>query len=31
LAPSENVERTVTENRKKCMAVIADVYNHLKE
>ncbi len=31
LAPSEDVERTVTENRKKCMAVIADVYNHLKE
>jgi hypothetical protein len=31
LAPSENLERTVTENRKKCMAVIADVYNHLKE
>jgi len=31
LAPSENVERTVTENRKKCMAVIADVYNHLKK
>ena len=31
LAPSENVERTVTENRKKCMAVIANVYNHLKE
>ncbi|MFY1046433.1 M14 family zinc carboxypeptidase [Chryseobacterium sp. GP-SGM7] len=31
LAPSENVERTVTENRKKCMAVIAAVYTHLKE
>ena len=31
LAPSENVERTVTENRKKCMAVIASVYSHLKE
>lgn len=31
LAPSENVERTVTENRKKCMAVIAEVYKHLKE
>ncbi|GEN74693.1 M14 family zinc carboxypeptidase [Chryseobacterium hagamense] len=31
LAPSENVERTVTENRKKCMAVIAQVYHHLKE
>ncbi|MCW3161877.1 M14 family zinc carboxypeptidase [Chryseobacterium oryctis] len=31
LAPSENVERTVTDNRKKCMAVIGNVYNHLKE
>lgn len=31
LAPSENVERTVTENRKKCMAVIAGIYIHLKE
>ncbi len=31
LAPSENVERTVTENRKKCMAVIAQVYQHLEE
>lgn len=31
LAPSENVERTVTENRKKCMAIIAEVYHHLKE
>ncbi|SDR08348.1 Zinc carboxypeptidase [Chryseobacterium soldanellicola] len=31
LAPSENYERTLTENRKKCMAVIAEVYNHLKE
>ncbi|MDN4030431.1 M14 family zinc carboxypeptidase [Chryseobacterium gambrini] len=31
LAPSENVERTITENRKKCMAVIAEIYNHLKE
>lgn len=30
LAPSENVERTVTENRKKCMAVIAKVYENLK-
>ncbi|WP_295223238.1 M14 family zinc carboxypeptidase [uncultured Chryseobacterium sp.] len=30
LAPSENVERTITENRKKCMAVIAEVYHHLK-
>ncbi|WP_153392622.1 M14 family zinc carboxypeptidase [Chryseobacterium vaccae] len=31
LAPSENVERTVTDNRKKCMAVIGKVYEHLKE
>ncbi|MDH6253937.1 hypothetical protein M2347_003664 [Chryseobacterium sp. H1D6B] len=31
LAPSEDVERTVTDNRKKCMAVIAEVYTHLKE
>lgn len=31
LAPSENEERTVTENRKKCMAVIAKVYENLKE
>lgn len=31
LAPSENVERTITENRKKCMAVIASVYGKLKE
>lgn len=31
LAPSENVERTITENRKKCMAVIASVYTKLKE
>lgn len=31
LAPSENVERSVTHNRKKCMAVIADIYHHLKE
>ena len=31
LAPSEDEERTVTENRKKCMAVIAQVYEHLKE
>ncbi|WP_419870726.1 M14 family zinc carboxypeptidase [Chryseobacterium sp. CT-SW4] len=30
LAPSEDAERTVTDNRKKCMAVIANVYNHLK-
>lgn len=31
LAPSENVERTVTDNRKKCMAVIGKVYEQLKE
>lgn len=31
LAPSENIERTVTDNRKKCMAVIAEVYTQLKE
>jgi len=31
LAPSENIERTITENRKKCMAVIASVYERLKE
>lgn len=31
LAPSENEERTVTENRKKCMAVIAQIYKNLKE
>ncbi|SMP09649.1 M14 family zinc carboxypeptidase [Chryseobacterium profundimaris] len=31
LAPSENEERTITENRKKCMAVIASVYTKLKE
>ncbi|MCJ8154044.1 peptidase M14 [Chryseobacterium sp. SSA4.19] len=31
LAPSENIERTVTDNRKKCMAVIAQVYENLKE
>ena len=30
LAPSENIERTITENRKKCMAVIASVYTQLK-
>lgn len=29
LAPSENVERTITDNRKKCMAVIAEVYKEL--
>lgn len=31
LAPSENEERTVTENRKKCMAVIGNIYNNLKD
>ncbi|MFN1216234.1 M14 family zinc carboxypeptidase [Chryseobacterium kwangjuense] len=31
LAPSENVERTVTDNRKKCMAVIGRIYDELKE
>ena len=31
LAPSENEERAVTVNRKKCMAVIANIYNRLKE
>lgn len=31
LAPSEDVERTITENRKKCMAVIGEVYDRLKE
>jgi len=31
LAPSENEERTITENRKRCMAVIGQVYDHLKE
>lgn len=31
LAPSEDVERTVTENRKKCMAVIGEVYHRLRE
>lgn len=30
LAPSENEERTVTENRKKCMAVIAKIFDELK-
>lgn len=30
LAPSENEERTVTENRKKCMAVIGKIYESLK-
>ncbi|MXS72922.1 peptidase M14 [Flavobacteriaceae bacterium W22] len=31
LAPAENEERTVTENRKQCMAVIAEVYLKLKK
>ncbi|MBW7674618.1 M14 family zinc carboxypeptidase [Chryseobacterium chendengshani] len=31
LAPSENEERTITENRKKCMAVIAQTYKNLKK
>jgi Zinc carboxypeptidase. len=31
LAPSENVERTVTENRKKSMAVIAAIYLQMKQ
>lgn len=31
LAPSENVERTITENRKKCMAVISQVYTELQK
>ncbi|MDQ0781931.1 M14 family zinc carboxypeptidase [Chryseobacterium sp. W4I1] len=31
LAPSENIERTVTDNRKKCMAVIGKIYDHLKD
>ncbi|RZJ44139.1 MAG: peptidase M14 [Chryseobacterium sp.] len=31
LAPSENEERTITENRKRCMAVIGQVYDYLKE
>lgn len=31
LAPSENQERTVTENRKKCMAVIGQIYERLKD
>ena len=30
LAPSENEERTITENRKRCMAVISEVYYNLK-
>jgi len=31
LAPSENEERTITENRKKCMAVIGKVYDSLRQ
>lgn len=31
LAPSENVERTITENRKKSMAVIAAIYLQMKQ
>lgn len=31
LAPSEDVERTLTDNRKKSMAVISAVYNALKQ
>ncbi|WP_312765842.1 M14 family zinc carboxypeptidase [Epilithonimonas sp.] len=31
LAPSENMERTVTENRKKSMAVIAAIYLQMKQ
>lgn len=31
LAPSENVERTVTETRKKTMAVISEIYSALKD
>lgn len=31
LAPSENIERTITENRKKSMAVIAAVYLQMKQ
>lgn len=31
LAPSENAERTITDNRKRCMAVIANIYEHLKK
>jgi hypothetical protein len=30
LAPSEDYDRTVTENRKKSMAVIASIYNVLR-
>lgn len=31
LSPSENIERTVTENRKKCMAVISKVSSVLEK
>ena len=31
LAPSENEERTITENRKKCMTIIGEIYEYLKE
>ncbi|CAA7386894.1 M14 family zinc carboxypeptidase [Chryseobacterium fistulae] len=31
LAPSENLERTITDNRKKCMAVIAYIYQNIKD
>lgn len=31
LAPSENVERDLTETRKKTMAVVSGIYKHLKE
>ncbi|MFC0345314.1 M14 family zinc carboxypeptidase [Epilithonimonas hispanica] len=31
LAPSENVERTITENRKKSMTVIAAIYLQMKQ
>lgn len=30
LSPSQDVERTLTENRKKSMAIIADIYRKLK-
>lgn len=31
LAPSENIEREITENRKKSMAIIAFIFNHLNK
>ncbi|CAA7196789.1 M14 family zinc carboxypeptidase [Chryseobacterium potabilaquae] len=31
LAPSENIERSITDNRKKCMAVIAYIYQNIKD